>query len=401
MLIAEPRTAGSNKEFLGIVALLMAIAVLAINMILPAFDQISSQFDLSDTSRAGLIVSLLYLGLAIGQITLGPLSDSLGRRKALFIGVSVFMIGCIVSGMATNFETLIIGQIIQGIGLGAPRVITLAVLRDRFSGNSMARAMSFVMIMFVLAPTFAPFIGQNIVSIFGWKFLFVAYGILGASLLLLIRFRLPETLPRDRRTRFNPNAIGSSYVAVLKNRKATGYAVALGAISGPFIAYLNLSQEIFEFQYQLGKTYPIVFAILSLWIGAASLVNGLVVQKLGMENLSTISLGAIIVTSVVAFVATGAGSSNLPIIAFVAYMGVVLFCVGLLVSNLNAMAMSELSHSAGAGAAFIGALSTAISVPVAIFIGRLTFLGVSQIYIGFAVCGLLSLSVHVLMKRGF
>ena len=295
--VAQSSRGERDKEFLAIVALLMAIAVLAINMILPAFDQITRYFGLSDTSQAGLTVSLLYLGLAIGQVVLGPASDTLGRRAALTIGVGTFLIGCLISGTAISFEMLIVGQIIQGIGLGAPRIITLAILRDRFSGNSMASAMSFVMMMFVIAPTFAPFVGALVVSAGGWRSLFIVYGLLGTGLMLLIALRLPETLPKDRRQVFSIRAIRHSQVSVVKNMQAMGYAICLGVVSGPFVAYLNSSQQIFEFQYQLGYFYPVVFAALSLWVGAASLTNGLIVQRAGMNLITTVALLLLVLAS--------------------------------------------------------------------------------------------------------
>jgi DHA1 family bicyclomycin/chloramphenicol resistance-like MFS transporter len=397
-LVAHPAVQVDNgfreKEFLAIVALLMAIAVLAINMILPAFDQITTRFGLTGSSQAGLTVSLLYLGLALGQVTLGPVSDAIGRKNALMIGITIFLAGCLISGTATDFKMLIAGQIIQGLGLGAPRVITLAILRDRFTGNKMASAMSFVMMMFVVAPTFAPFVGKLIVSMSSWRMLFAAYGALGISLLLLVRLRLPETLPKDRRQSANLKSMAKAQIAVLKNTGTIGYSVALGVISGPFIAYLNMSQELFEFQYGLGTAYPILFALISLAIGAASFVNGVVVQRIGMTTLTSIALAAIVLMSIAASAVILATKENLPLEIFVAYMAGILFCFGLLVSNLNALAMAQLTKSAGTGAASIGALTTIISVPVAVMIGWIMTGNAAPVTVGFVICGLIAFALH-------
>lgn len=390
---------GRDNEFLTIVALLMAIAVLAINMILPAFEQITRQFGLMGTARVGLTVSLLYLGLSLGQIILGPISDSIGRRNALTIGMLVFLAGCMISGLSTSFEILIVGQVVQGIGLGAPRVITLAILRDRYSGDAMARAMSFVMMIFVVAPTFAPFIGQSIVTISGWRSLFGAYGLLGLGLLLVIRFRLPETHPKSRRQAFNLATIADACWSVLKNKETCGYAIALGVASGPFIAYLNRSQQIFEFQYELGKLYPILFASLSLWIGGASFVNGKVVQRIGAKRLVLYALATTAVASLIAIGVLAILGANMHLTAFVIYMGIVLFCVGILVSNLNALAMGPIADAAGTGAAFVGALATVISVPVAIGIGEFADTTAISIPAGFAVCSTIALCIHLLLQR--
>jgi DHA1 family bicyclomycin/chloramphenicol resistance-like MFS transporter len=386
-----------DREFLVIIALLMAIAVLAINMILPAFDQITGHFILRDDVEVGLSVSLLYFGLSLGQIVFGPVSDSIGRKGALSIGLGLFLIGCAISGTANAFEVLLLGQIFQGFGLGAPRILTLAILRDRFSGAAMASAMSFVMVMFVLAPTFGPFFGQIIVNAGTWRSLFFAFAGMGGCLIVLIWLRLPETLSSNQRRTMSLRASYLSYLEVSKSPQAVGYSVALGVISGPFIAYLNRSQQIFEFHYELGTLYPIVFALLSLWIGAASLLNSKIVHKIGLGYLVLFAMLGIITTSVIAtamFVLIG---SNLPI--FIVYIGIILFSFGLLVSNLNALAMAELADIAGTGAAFVGALSTFISIPIAILIGRFGSGTGLSIIMGFLICGVFALSIHLVVSR--
>lgn len=388
-----------DGEFLVVVAMLAAMAVLAINMILPAYSQITEEFSLSSPAKAGLTVSLLYLGLAVGQIILGPISDSIGRIAALKIGLLVFLIGCIVAGLAPSFEIVVLGQIIQGLGLGAPRVITLALLRDRFKGAKMAQAMSFVMVMTIVAPTLAPFIGLAISSAFGWRTLFVAYGLIGIFLVALIHFRLPETLPKSRRYAFRSRSLVSAFATVIRSKHAVGYAFALGIVSGPFIAYLNSSQQVLMFQYELGDAYPTVFAVLSLWLGAASFVNGKLVLTLGIERLVSFALVTIVlVSSVVGFYYLAQGK-NPPLMYFIGYMGAVLFCFGLLVSNLNAMAMKSLANAAGTGAAFVGALTTIISIPAAIFIGGFVSSSAIPIAFGFVVSGGLALVVHIVLQR--
>lgn len=388
-----------DREFLVIIALLMATSVLAINMILPAFDQITRHFNLPDTAQVGLTVSLLYAGLAFGQMVFGPLSDSIGRKGALTIGIGLFLAGCALSGAADTFEMLILGQIFQGLGLGAPRVLTLAILRDRFSGASMASAMSFVMVMFVLAPTFAPFIGQIIVDASMWRVLFIAFAMMGTGLLLLIWLRLPETLPSHRRQVISLHSSYLSYLDVLKSRQAVGHAIALGVISGPFIAYLNMSQQIFEFQYDLGTFYPIIFAALSLCIGAASFVNGKIVLHIGPSFLVILAMATIVTTSIIATIVLIMTGTSLPLLIFIAYIGIILFCFGLLVSNLNALAMADLADNAGAGAALVGALSTIISIPVAVLIGHFASQMTQPIVIGFLICGILSWSIHMFVDR--
>ncbi len=263
----------------------------------------------------------------------------------------------------------------------------------------MAKAMSFVMVMFVIAPTFAPYVGLAVSSAFGWRTLFVAYGVIGILLVAVIHFRLPETLPTNRRYAFRPRSLVSTFATVIRCKHAVGYAIALGTISGPFIAYLNSSQQVFMFQYELGDSYPTVFAVLSLWLGAASFVNGKLVMTLGIARLVSFALVTIVLVSSLAGFYYLAEGKNPPLIYFVGYMGAVLFCFGLLVSNLNALAMKNLANAAGTGAAFVGALTTIISVPVAIFIGGIVSSSAFPVAIGFAVGGGLALAVHLVLQR--
>ncbi len=384
-----------DREFLLIVALLMSSTVLAINMILPAFEQITLEFALPTATRAGLALGALYAGLAVGQIVLGPLSDTIGRRNTLSIGLLTFMFGSVISGLSPRFEILLVGQIILGFGLGAPRVLTIAIFRDRYSGPRMVRAMSLVMTMFVITPTFAPSLGQEIVLKLGWRSIFAAYLIFGLVLLAIVQWRLPETMHPSLRRAFDFVSVKRTYQTIATNRQALSYAMALGIITGPFVAYLNLSQQIFEFQYELGTFYPLLFAILSLWLGVASLMNGLLVTRTGAERIVTVLILLLIFGSIIALGGMVYYAGNIPISMFVGYASLFLFCLGFLIVNLNALAMQSLAAYAGAGAAFVGALSTLLSIPIAILTGELTQSSTMPLALCFFISASVALGIHL------
>lgn len=366
-MLGSPRI--SNLEFIALIAALMALVALAINMILPAFDDITQHFELSTSTLIGLAVSLLYVGLAVGQIIFGALSDSTGRKNAMNIGLGVFVVGAAISWAASTFPMLIIGQVIQGIGLGAPRVVTVAIVRDRFEGPQMARVMSFIMVVFALVPTVSPYIGQVVVAAFGWDMLFVVF--IGGAILIGFWFtvRMPETHLQLKRSVFSFHSILSNFASVIRNGPAMIHAAALGVVSGAFIAYLNLSQQILQFQYEMGTQYPIYFAIISLSIATASFVNGRAVVALGLERLAIFGLTTMFGLSAILASSTWFTDHDPNLAVFLAYLVAMLFCFGILVSNLNAMAMRFLGATAGTGAAVVGAFSTFISVPLAILVG--------------------------------
>lgn len=359
----------ANLEFIALIAMLMALVALAINMILPAFDDITQHFGLSTPTQIGLAVSLLYVGLAVGQIIFGALSDSTGRKMAMNVGLGVFIVGAAISWAASTFPILIIGQIIQGLGLGAPRVVTVAVVRDRFEGPKMARMMSFIMVVFALVPTVSPYIGQAIVTTLDWRALFSVF--IGGAIITGVWFtvRMSETHLPLQRSAFSLRSILYNFAAVLCNGSAMIHAAALGVVSGAFIAYLNLSQQILQFQYELGTQYPLYFAVMSLSIVTASFINGRAVVAFGLKRLSTYGLTTMFGLSVILTTSTWFTNRDPNLIVLLAYLMAMLFCFGILVSNLNAMAMRSLGATAGTGAAVVGAFSTFISVPLAIRVG--------------------------------
>ncbi|WP_299869798.1 MFS transporter [uncultured Roseobacter sp.] len=359
----------SGLEFIALNAMLMALVALAINMILPAFSHMTGDFNLPDPNRIGLAVSLLYVGLAFGQILFGAWSDSVGRKLSLNIGLLVFLVGSMLSFYSSLFWVFIVGQVVQGIGLGAPRVVTIAIVRDRYNGAEMAQTISFIMVIFSLVPTISPFLGQCVIFLLGWRSLFAFFSVGALLALFWLNSSLPETHLAASRKPVSFQLLASNFSTVLKNRPAMFYAGALGVVSGAFIAYLNMSQQLFEVQHGLGTRYPLFFALMSLSLALASFLNGRLVVKLGVERLAVIGLVAMGLSSAVmatATLVTGREGSLTELSIFLAAM---LFCFGLLVSNLNALAMRSLGTVAGTGASVVGAVTTFVSVPLAILVG--------------------------------
>jgi len=359
----------SDTEFICLNAMLMALVAISVNMILPAFQNMTANFGLPDQNIIGLSVTLLFGGLAVGQLVFGPLSDSFGRKYAMNIGLALFVAGTAISYFSADFTVLIIGQIVQGIGLGAPRVVSLAIVRDRFVGNAMGRIMSFIMVIFVMVPTVSPFLGQSVILAFDWRSLFIVFGAAGILMALWMNVRLGETLVAEKRSRYSIENLYSAVLIVAGSRVSMGYAVSLGLVSSAFIAYLNMSQQILQVQYGLGVHYPLYFGALSLSLAAASFMNGRIVLWLGMEALSLWALVSMCVISVAGTVWLVWSQSEPGLMGLMMYLAAMLFGFGILVSNLNALAMRSLGEVAGMGAAIVGALSTLISIPFAIWIG--------------------------------
>lgn len=364
------KTRPSFTEFIVLVSTLMALTALSIDSMLPALAHIGSDLQVQDANSRQLVISMIFLGLSLGQLLFGPLSDSTGRKPAIFSGLAVYMGGALLSMFAVNFPMMLVGRFLQGVGASAPRAVTLALVRDQFSGREMARVMSFVMTVFILVPMLAPTMGQAILQFAGWRAIFGTFLLLAIIALIWFGLRQPETLAPENRAPFTGQRILSATQQIIKNRLALGYTITAGLVSGAFIGYLNSAQQIFQEQYALGDLFSIYFGIIASSIGLASLFNSRLVMRFGMRFLVR---GALLITCILSLVVLGSTAllgGQLPLAIFMAYLMLSFFCVGILFGNLNSLAMEPLGHMAGIGAAIVGSLSTFISVLLGTLIGQ-------------------------------
>ena len=389
-----------TAEFVPLVGLLMSLVALAIDAMLPALPAIGSDFGVSRPNDVQLVIMSLFLGLGIGQLLFGPLSDSIGRKPAVHAGLALFMIGCLVSIFAPTFEVMIAGRVLQGIGVAGPRIVTMALVRDQYEGRMMARLMSFAMAVFIMVPTIAPALGQGLLILGGWRAIFVTFLVIAAVVFAWFALRQPETLPADRRRPFSPRSIGQAVGEILRIRPAIGYTIATGFVFAPFVAYLGSAQQIFQESYGTGTLFPLYFGVLALSFGAGSIVNGRLVMKYGMRRLSKVAAGAIALISLIACPVAFVFDGLPPFWLFMCYLLSVFVSVSLLFGNLNALAMEPLGHIAGVGAAVIASLSTFISVPLGALVGQ-GFDGTMYTLIGaFAVSGLATLAAMLWAEGG-
>ena len=379
-------------EFVPLVALLMSLVALAIDAMLPALPAIGRDLGTARANDAQFVVMSLFLGLGIGQLVFGPLSDRIGRKPAIHAGLVLFVVGCLVSIFAPTFEAMIAGRILQGVGVAGPRIVVVALVRDQYEGRQMARLMSFAMAVFIMVPTVAPALGQGIQALGGWRAIFVMFALIAALALTWFALRQPETLPAGRRRPLSPRAIGCSVGEIVRIRPAIGYTIATGFVFTPFVAYLGAAQQIFQDSYGTGALFPLYFGILALSFGAGSVANGRLVMKYGMRRLSKVAAACIALVSLVGVAGTFAFDGLPPFWLFMAYLLTVFVSVALLFGNLNALAMQPLGHVAGIGAAVVASLATFISVPLGTLVGQ-SFDGTMYTLVGaFAVSGVATLA---------
>jgi len=360
----------SYIEFVILVSMMMSLMALSIDAMLPALPQIGSDLNVQNANDRQLVVSTIFLGVAVGQFFFGPLSDKTGRKPAMYIGYSLYICGSLVSAFANTFPMLLFGRLLQGIGISAPRAVLLALVRDLYEGRLMARVMSFVMTVILLIPMIAPSLGQAILFQTGWRGIFFSFILMALITLIWFALRMPETLPLEKRMPFSLQRIIKTTIEILKIRPAFGYTLSAGLISGAFLGYLNSAQQIFQEHYALGENFPLFFAMIALSIGLASFLNARLVLRLGMRFLVWWSLVVIIGLATLTLGITIMTSGQLPLWLVMIYLMSTFFCVGILFGNQNSLAMEPLGHFAGIGAAVVGSLSTLISIPLGTFIGQ-------------------------------
>jgi MFS transporter, DHA1 family, multidrug resistance protein len=374
-------------------ATLTALVSLSIDTVLPALPAIGATLGVARENDNQLILSLFFLGFGIGQLCYGPLSDSIGRKPAAFAGLVLFLAGCLLSLLSRSFPQMLIGRLLQGVGVAGPRTVTLALVRDRFEGREMARVMSLVMMVFILMPVVAPALGQAVIVIAGWRTIFGVYLAMGVIASVWFAVRQEETLPVDRRVPFSPARIAAAAREVITNRQSIGYTLASGCVFGAFLGYLTSAQQILQEQYALGTRFPLYFAILAIAIGGASFVNSQLVIRYGMLALSTWALRAICAVSIAFTAVTSASAGHPPLWLLMTYLMTSFFAIGLLFGNLNALAMQPLGHIAGTGAAIVGATSMLISLALGTVIGQSYNGTVLPLVAGFAILSACSLIV--------
>ncbi|WKK64578.1 multidrug effflux MFS transporter [Lutimonas zeaxanthinifaciens] len=387
----------SQFEFVALMASLMSIVALAIDALLPALDYIGFSIGTTKSSDTQLLITMIFLGLGIGPLLFGPISDSLGRKPIVYMGFAIFIIASLICIYSESLFWMVIGRILQGVGLSAPRTISIAMVRDTFDGDYMARIMSFITVVFILVPIIAPAMGKFVLDHYNWQAIFYIQLIFSILVSWWFWKRQPETLPEAQRIRFSGHIFTDGLKELFKYKKTIGYTVISGFITGSFMVYLSSSQQIFHTQYGLKEEFPFIFAGLAISIGSATFLNGTLVVRFGMEriiNTAILSFFGISLLYLIMFYNT----ENPDVTLLLLFFGMQFFSIGFLFGNLRAMAMQPIGHIAGIGAAITGFISTIMAVPISIYIGRFIDQRALPLFIGFLICSFLSILIIIYLR---
>lgn len=386
-------------EFVALIASLMALTALSIDVMLPALPQIRAEFGLADPNRQQLVLTSYVVGFALGQLFHGPLSDWLGRKPVLLVGLAVYAaasFGCVA---AWSFEALLAARFLQGLANAAPRVVAIAVVRDVYGGRRMAEVMSFVMMVFIVVPVLAPTIGGVFLLVGSWHMIFAALFVIALAVLVWCALRLPETRPPALRDPLSLGWIADAFRLAATNRQTLGYTLAIGVTFGSLMGYINSAQQIFVEVYGLGAWFPVVFGGCAAALALASFINTRLVGRLGMRRISHAAILGFVALSLL-HLGVAVATGGPPLVVFVGFLALTLLCFGLVMPNFNALAMEPMGRIAGTASSFVGSVTTALAAALGLWVGQEYDGTVIPLLVGFAVFGAGGALITLVTERG-
>ena len=391
---SNPHPGMGFKAFVALIAAMMATNALAIDSMLPALPQIGQALGMGDHNQRQWIITAYLLGFGVAQLFYGSLADRFGRKPVLLVGLSLYVLFAGLCAISTSFEMLLVARALCGVGAAATRVLSVSIVRDCYSGRQMARVMSLSFIVFLAVPIIAPSIGQAIVLVAPWPWIFGVLAIFGLAVIAWAGLKLPETLHPEDRVPLTPGPVLAAFKEALTNRIAIGYTIASTLVLGGLFGFINSAQQVFVDVLGAGKLFTLLFAAIAGGIAVASLVNSHIVGRLGMRRVSHVALcGYIAFAGVHALIALSGHES---LWVFVGMQAGMMFCFGLTMSNFGALAMEPLGHLAGTAASVQGFITTIGGALFGFWIGQLfngTVVPLTLGFTGFGVAGLIAVLV--------
>lgn len=352
----EPLKAGIGmREFIVLIAALTSIVAFSIDSMLPALPVIGDDFGLANQNDRQFVLIAFVLAFGPAQLVFGPIADRFGRKPILLGGLGFFVLASFGAAITESWWALLACRAAQGIGASAVRITTQAIVRDCFAGREMARVMSYVFTVFMLVPIVAPAMGQAIVAVTDWHWLFAVLGLAGAALAAWAGMRIDETLPVSARRPLDARSIVAAFREILTNRIALGYTLAVTLFFGGLFSFIVSIQQIIEVVYGLGEWLAVIFAFSASAMAVASLGNASLVRQLGMRR---ISHGALISFTTLGALLLVLGLLTVPPFWLtIGLISLIMMSFGFVAGNFNALAMEPLGHVAGAASSVLGTIS--------------------------------------------
>lgn len=386
-----------EREMVVMMASIMALNALAIDSMLPAFPAMAESLNVSRIAIQQ-VISTYLIGLAIGSLVYGPLSDRYGRKPVLLVALVGYSICGLACSYAPSFDFLIPMRFVHGTMSASLGVLAISIIRDSYSGDAMARRMSSIFLVFMIVPIIAPTMGQAVLLFSGWRTIFDVLAVMSLIVAFWVARRLPETLKPENVIPIEPHALATAWKEVILHRNATGYIIGGGLVQGALFGYLNCSQQAFDQTFNAKEWFTIGFAIVAIGIACANFTNARIVERFGARRVSQAALLAFILLALIQMAAAIFAPRSLPI--FVAILMCNMAMIGFIGSNFSSIAMTPFGKVAGAASSFQTFVRTLIAALTGGWIGAQYNGTVLPVALGFLVCGLVSLVLVFWCEKG-
>ena len=372
------------REMTAMLAGLMALNAFAIDAMVPALPAIGQSLNVAQENERQLVVIAYFAGFASTQLLWGPLADRFGRKPVLAAGISLYCLFALLCAFAGSFPLLIAGRIAMGASAAVTRVLVVAMVRDLFEAEAMARVMSLVFMVFMLVPVLAPNIGQAILLVASWRVIFLVLG--GYALIMLVwsSWRLPETLHPEYRRSLNPREMFGAIAATIREPQSRGYTIAVTIIFSALVAYISSIQQIIFDAFHEARFIGLVFAAIAAPMAFASWTNSRIVGRFGLRRVGHSAAAALVVIS--AFHAALALAGGETLVSFVVLQSLTMCCFALASSNLSTLAMEHMAPIAGTASSVQGVISTLGAAAIGFFIGQRFDGTATPFVVGTAIC---------------
>jgi MFS transporter, DHA1 family, multidrug resistance protein len=350
----------SRRRFVLFVSAAMSMAAMAIDLLIPAFSDMRTEFGLVEgSSRIGLVITVFFFGLAIGQLFYGTLSDRYGRRPMMLVGLGIYVVASLAAGLANSLPLLFAARFVTGIGAAGPRSLAVAMVRDVYEGVEMARLMSFVMTVFMIVPIVAPSFGALLIAVLPWQSV-LWFPALAGSFVAYLCWRMPETLPAARRRSLSFRDLRSAAGLVVRNRRTMAFTLVTTLTFASMASYLGRSQPLIADLYDREREFPVIFGVIAGVMAVMTLANSRLIPRFGLQNmLSGATTMLVVFTGVLALVAL-ATDGKPPLVLLCVLLACVMATKGLVMPNANTAAMQPMGAVAGTASSIIGVTTSLV-----------------------------------------
>jgi len=396
--LSSPKPELGFREFVGMMAALMAMTALAIDAMLPALPAIGTDLGVGDGNDRQWVIAAFMFGFGAGQLIHGPLADRFGRRPVLLTSLALGVGFNLLAALAPTYTLLVVARVAAGLATASSRVLAVSIVRDRVSGDQMARTMSLISIVFMMVPILAPNLGQLILWMAPWRWIFGMLAAAGLILLVWTGLRLPETLDPEHRLPLSLRRLGESFRFVLTHRLAIGYTAASTLLQAGLMAFLLSVQQILDVEFKSAHLFGLVFAVLAGPMALASLLNSRLVVRLGTRAVSHPAMFGYVLLAAAHLAVALAGLETLG--TFVVLQAAMMCCFSLAGANFGAIAMEEMGRLAGTASSVQAFIQSVGSTLIGAAIGQ-AFNGTTvPLYTGFTLCGTGALLCVAWAERG-